>query len=136
MGNRLCPSEKIGADAFDLDLSYRLKKESHPEVLALYPSMSYAFDLLQHGEQAGIERAADILRVVLSLQDKDESRDTYGIWPYFYEESLDEMDRPDWNMADFHGKKLVLILKLYADLLRQMWWNKFANRFLMRAKRL
>lgn len=94
-----------------------LKKESHPEVLALYPSMSYAFDLLQHGEQAGIERAADILRVVLSLQDKDESRDTYGIWPYFYEESLDEMDRPDWNMADFHGKKLVLILKLYADLL-------------------
>jgi hypothetical protein len=94
-----------------------LKRESHAQVLALFPSMSYAFDLLQHGKRDGIERAAHILRVLLPLQDKDASRDTYGIWPYFYEESLDEMDRPDWNMADFHGKKLVLILKLYADLL-------------------
>ncbi|WP_441988693.1 hypothetical protein [Paenibacillus sp. 2RAB27] len=51
----------------------------------------------------------------MERQDKDSSRATYGIWPYNYEESLDEMDRPDWNMADFQGKKLVLILKNYAE---------------------
>ncbi|MDF2936103.1 MAG: hypothetical protein K0Q90_1476, partial [Paenibacillaceae bacterium] len=62
---------------------------------------------------------ADILEAVAACQDQDPTRGTYGIWPYFYEEPLDEMDRPDWNMADFHGKKLLLIAKHYAPLLPQ-----------------
>jgi hypothetical protein len=92
-----------------------LKPDTHPMVYELYPSTCYAYDLLRYGGQANIQRAADILEVVLERQDKDASRSTYGIWPYNYEESLDEMDRPDWNMADFQGKKLVLILKNYAE---------------------
>ncbi|WNR45671.1 hypothetical protein [Paenibacillus roseipurpureus] len=91
-----------------------LKPATHPFVYALYPSMSYAYDLLTLGGDANAQRAAEILGVIVTHQDQDPSRATYGIWPYFYDESLDEMDRPDWNMADFHGKKLVLILKKYA----------------------
>lgn len=92
-----------------------LKPDTHPMVYALYPSTVYAYDLLRYGGQANIQRAAEILEVVIERQDKDSSRSTYGIWPYYYEESLNEMDRPDWNMADFHGKKLVLILKNYTE---------------------
>ncbi|MDR6554914.1 hypothetical protein [Paenibacillus qinlingensis] len=101
-----------------------LKPEQHPFVYALYPSTCYAYDLLRYGGEAYSLRAAEILEVVIAQQDQDASRASYGIWPYFYEESLDEMDRPDWNMADFHGKRLVLILKKYADSLPQSLVNQ------------
>ncbi|MDG0792995.1 hypothetical protein OMP38_20565 [Cohnella ginsengisoli] len=94
-----------------------LTPDRHPFAYELYVSTCYAFDLLQYGGEANVKRAADILEVVVARQDQDPSRSTYGIWPYFDEESLDEMDRPDWNMADFHGKKLALILKRHAGLL-------------------
>ncbi|MDR6881530.1 hypothetical protein [Bacillus sp. 3255] len=96
-----------------------LKPDKHPFVYALFPSTCYAYDLLQYGGEANVDRAIDILEVVTAQQDRDSARASYGIWPYFYEESLDEMDRPDWNMADFHGKRLVLILKNYQELLPQ-----------------
>ncbi len=96
-----------------------LKPDTHPVVHALYPSTCYAYELLQAGGKDYVQRAADILEAVVACQDQDPTRGTYGIWPYFYEEPLDEMDRPDWNMADFHGKKLLLIAKHYAPLLPQ-----------------
>ncbi|NQX62607.1 hypothetical protein [Paenibacillus qinlingensis] len=91
-----------------------LKPDTHPMVYALYPSTCYAYDLLRYGGEDFAQRAAEILEVVIAQQDKVASSNSYGIWPYFFEESLDEMDRPDWNMADFQGKKLVLILKNYS----------------------
>lgn len=104
-----------------------LKPDAHPSVYALYPSTCYAYDLLQYGGEEHIRKAAAILEVVMSCQDQDSTRATYGIWPYFYEETLDEMDRPDWNMADFHGKKLLLILKNNAQLLPQPLLSKLRN---------
>ncbi|MDF2926163.1 MAG: hypothetical protein K0R57_5077 [Paenibacillaceae bacterium] len=92
-----------------------LKPDRHPEVYHLLGSSNYAFDLLETGEQADLERASLILHTVVLQQDRDPARDTYGIWPYFYEEPLDEMDRPDWNMADFHGKRLILVLRKHGD---------------------
>ncbi|SFB54497.1 hypothetical protein SAMN05216312_112182 [Cohnella sp. OV330] len=94
-----------------------LKPDLHPFAYELYVSTCYAYDLLQYGGEENVKRAADILEVVIARQDQDSSRSTYGIWPYFDEEPLDQMDRPDWNMADFHGKKLVLILKNHSELL-------------------
>ncbi|SDE42920.1 hypothetical protein SAMN02799630_03332 [Paenibacillus sp. UNCCL117] len=104
-----------------------LKPDAHPTVYALYPSTCYAYDLLQYGGEDHIQKAAAILEVVMSCQDQDSTRATYGIWPYFYEETLDEMDRPDWNMADFHGKKLLLILKNNAQLLPQPLLSKLRD---------
>lgn len=94
-----------------------LKPDTHPTVHPLLGGTVYAYQLLQAGDEASAGQAADILRGVLAHQDRDPSRDTYGIWPYFQEESLNEMDRPDWNMADFHGKLLCQILKRRASLL-------------------
>lgn len=78
-------------------------------------SLEYAYDLMCRGRQEDFERAERIVTKVLSLQDTDSEHDTYGIWPYYLEESLEEMHTPDWNMADFNGKKLYQMLADYGS---------------------
>jgi hypothetical protein len=70
-------------------------------------SLSYALGLLDTGLARYEQRAFDIIRQVVSLQDTDRSHDTFGIWSWFYEEPLDQMAPPDWNWADFCGSRLV-----------------------------
>lgn len=88
-------------------------------------SFSYAYDLLIRDSPGDRQRAYDILYRVIPLQDINPNRDTYGIWSYFLEEDLEEMDKPDWNWADFNGKELLRILlhsgdKLTDDLRMRM----------------
>lgn len=73
-------------------------------------SFEYALDLMCRGRAEDFFRAEEILRKVLPLQDTDPSHDTYGIWSYYLEEPLDEMNPPDWNWADFCGKKILQML--------------------------
>lgn len=70
-------------------------------------SLSYALGLLDMGLTSYEQRAFDIIRQVISLQDTDPASDTFGIWSWFYEEPLDQMAPPDWNWADFCGSRLV-----------------------------
>ena len=70
-------------------------------------SLSYALGLLDTGLACYEQRAFDIIRQVISLQDTDRSHDTFGIWSWFYEEPLEQMAPPDWNWADFCGSRLV-----------------------------
>lgn len=78
----------------------------HSTVLAL----DYAIALLAAGRG---ERAAGTVEAVLNLQDTSPANRTYGIWPWFLEESLEEMSPPDWNWADFCGARLLVILHLF-----------------------
>ncbi|MFD0714359.1 hypothetical protein [Paenibacillus sp. GCM10027626] len=78
-------------------------------------SLIYALGLLDTGEERYRERACEIILQVVSLQDTDRSRDTFGIWSWFYEEPLDQMSPPDWNWADFCGKLLVLALSRHGN---------------------
>lgn len=96
-----------------------LKKDSYPFVHSTYLSVIYALDLLDSSLPHFTERAAEILSVILQLQDKRQDSPTYGIWSYYYEEHLDQMEAPDWNYADFIGKKLVLVLKRHGDRLSE-----------------
>lgn len=73
-------------------------------------SFEYALDLMCRGRNEDFARAEQILNAVIPLQDTDPSHDTYGIWPYFLEEPLTEMNPPDWNWADFCGKKILQML--------------------------
>lgn len=73
-------------------------------------SLSYALGLLDTELTGYEERAFDIIRQVISLQDTDPAHDTFGIWSWFYEEPLDQMAPPDWNWADFCGSRLVQAL--------------------------
>jgi hypothetical protein len=84
-------------------------------------SLAYAVALLDSGESGRLERAAEIIARVVALQDKDPASETYGIWPWFLEEPLEQMSPPDWNWADFCGTQLLQIIidhpgRLSADL--------------------
>ena len=72
-------------------------------------SLEYAVALLDSGDPNRAERAEDILRKVISLQDQDPSSRTYGIWSWFMEEPLQDMSPPDWNWADFCGTQLLQV---------------------------
>ncbi|MBD2872178.1 hypothetical protein [Paenibacillus arenilitoris] len=74
-------------------------------------TMIYALALLDTELPEYEQRAYDMIGRIVSLQDRDRSRDTFGIWSWFYEEPLERMAPPDWNWADFIGKQLVLAVK-------------------------
>lgn len=73
-------------------------------------SFVYARELLLLGGEEDLQRVYDILYRVIPLQDINPSRKTYGIWPYYVEESLEQMDCPDWNWADFIAKEMLVML--------------------------
>jgi len=73
-------------------------------------SAAYALALLDAGDDAHIPRAEALLDAVLVHQEADPAKDTYGIWPYYAEESLSQMAPPDWNWADFLGERLYGVL--------------------------
>jgi hypothetical protein len=88
-------------------------------------SLSYAVVLLDSGQAGQLERAEQILRRVIALQDQDPNSRTYGIWSWFMEEPLDKMSPPDWNWADFLGAQLLQVAidhvdRLPADLQKQV----------------
>ncbi|HKJ90744.1 MAG TPA: hypothetical protein VJ960_06390, partial [Oceanipulchritudo sp.] len=72
-------------------------------------SFNYALNLLDSGEPEHFERAVDILRRVIALQDQSPDSPTYGIWSWFLEEPLETMEQPDFNWADFNGVTLLQI---------------------------
>jgi len=88
-------------------------------------SLKYAVALLDSGRPGSFERAEQILRRVIALQDQDPNSRTYGIWSWFAEEPLEKMSPPDWNWADFCGAQLLQVAidhmdRLPADLQRQV----------------
>jgi hypothetical protein len=85
-----------------------LTAKEHPLVHPTHQSLLYAAGLLNMEAPEYEQRAYDVIRRLLTLQDRDTERDTYGIWPWFFEEPLTQMAPPDWNWADFCGKELVL----------------------------
>ncbi len=78
-------------------------QEVHPFRNSIY----YASELLDTQVPAYQQRAFQIIAQVIAHQDQDPESETYGIWPYHYEEPLTEMAKPDWNWADFISKALV-----------------------------
>ncbi|MFX3635643.1 MAG: hypothetical protein ACE3L7_18925 [Candidatus Pristimantibacillus sp.] len=90
-----------------------LTAEQYPLVHPTHQSLLYALGLLNTEEPGYVERACDVIERLLTLQDRDPKRDTYGIWPWFFEEPLTQMAPPDWNWADFCGKELVIAALLH-----------------------
>ncbi|MBQ7338233.1 MAG: hypothetical protein IJW40_07240 [Clostridia bacterium] len=78
-------------------------------------AFEYAYALLNRDGEGDRARAHDLLYRVLPLQDINPSRPTYGIWQYFLEEDLEEMNPPDWNWADFNGKNILQMLAEHGD---------------------
>ena len=68
----------------------------------------YAAAVLLLKQKAEYERAFAALRKICDLQDKREGSDTYGLWPYYLEESLEEMLAPDYNCRILLEKSLLV----------------------------
>lgn len=88
-------------------------------------SLDYAAALLARNAAGDADRAAAVVRKVLSLQDTDPGSRTYGIWPWLAEEPLEKMSPPDWNWADFCGARIAMMLhddagKLPEGLVKEM----------------
>lgn len=101
------PEVRLLRTAFESP-GYHTALKNKDYIHGTFKSFLYALALLDSGREAWRQRAEDILGQLLELQDRDRSRQTFGIWPWFYEETLDEMSPPDWNWADFCGKILIL----------------------------
>ena len=78
-------------------------------------NMTYVVGLLASGKPHHLDRAQDVLRNLLKLQDQDPMSETYGLWSWLMEEPLSEMNPPDWNWADFIGADLCTIIGQYED---------------------
>jgi hypothetical protein len=81
------------------------RRDAHPVRL----SLSYAAASLETGNSWRIERARDILRAVLSLQNVNPASPTYGTWPWYLEEPLDKMAAPDLTLAESCGASLLMV---------------------------
>lgn len=90
---------------------YHTRLEPGSAVHPTRESMVYAAALLESAEPWRHDRAVRILNLILPLQDTVPSSATCGIWPWYFEEPLDQMAPPDWNWADFLGVQLVRILQ-------------------------
>ena len=78
-------------------------------------SFDYALMLLDSPKSTDHDRALLVIDAALKLQDIDPTRKTYGIWPWFLEEPLEQMSPPDWNWADFCGARIAHLLVVYGE---------------------
>lgn len=93
--------------------STRVGMDNHP----VRRASRYAVQLLETGDPGYIKRAHKVIEAIIAAQDQDRSSETYGIWPYYFEEPLDQMNKPDWNWADFNSVQLLEAYMKYNDLL-------------------
>lgn len=76
------------------------------KVHRLHNSLVYAVALRKYN--VNTDRADRIIEEVLKHQDLRQDSPYFGLWPWYLEESIDEMSPPDFNYADFCGKELAL----------------------------
>jgi hypothetical protein len=81
------------------------------DIHATQPSLAYAAALLDTGENWRVERAREILRSVVPLQDQDSDSKTFGRWPWCLEEPLTptHTTQPDVSWVDRCGIELLVI---------------------------
>ena len=56
------------------------------------------------------ELGEKIFDKIIALQDVNPESKTYGLWPWYAEETLEEMSPPDYNMSGFNSKEMLMVL--------------------------
>lgn len=78
-------------------------------------SLDYCLAMLMANHPKVTHRVPKIIAQVLDMQETNPTKATFGIWPWLFEETLEEMSPPDWNWADFIGVRLCQMLKCHAE---------------------
>lgn len=97
---------------------YHSDVQEETKAHSIRSSLGYAEALLDSRKPEYHERAFNILRAVIALQDQDEESKTYGVWPYSLEEPLVTKKSPaDLNWADFCAIPIIGIINNHSDIL-------------------
>lgn len=75
-------------------------------------SASYASQLMI--KEKNYEIALKIFNKILPLQDQDPKSPYFGVFPWYMEEPVAQMNPPDFNMANFNAKEMILVMKMEA----------------------
>jgi hypothetical protein len=78
-------------------------------------SLGYAVALLDTYDDAFLDRAQDILRRIIEIQEDDPNHQHYGVWPHLMEEPLGKGPYVDRNWADFLGKDMLHVIIYHKD---------------------
>ncbi len=79
----------------------------------------YAQLVYMNGIEERYADAENIIGKIIAAQDTNPESRTYGLWPYYFEESLEQMSAPDYNMAEFISSSLIYIVLEKSDLLKE-----------------
>jgi len=105
------------------------------KVHSVRSSIYYAQALLDSRKPENRERAFDVLRAVIALQDQGPDSKTYGVWPYSLEEPLATKKSPtDRNWADFIAVPIINIINNHGEILPSDLKEKSENALLLAAK--
>jgi hypothetical protein len=97
---------------------YHSDFQEETKVHSVRSSLGYAEALLNSRKPEFRERAFDVLRAVIALQDQDPESKTCGVWPYTLEEPLATKKTPaDRNWADFSAVPIIGIINNHSDIL-------------------
>ncbi|HET6559231.1 MAG TPA: hypothetical protein VFG54_18050 [Prolixibacteraceae bacterium] len=97
---------------------YHSDFQEETNVHCVRPSLGYAESLLDSRKPEYRERAFDLLRAILALQDQNPDSKTCGVWPYSLEEPLATKKSPaDLNWADFCAIPIIGIINNHSDIL-------------------
>ena len=78
-------------------------------------SLSYAVALLDTYDDSFLDRAQDILRRIIGIQEADPKHPHYGVWPHLMEEPLGKGPYVDRNWADFLGKDMLHVMTYHKN---------------------
>ena len=92
-------------------------KMSDSDVHVIVSSSAYARQLICSGENINLEEK--IFEKVISLQDRNPESANYGLWPYYLEENIEDMDAPDKNMAGFNSREMLEVLYRCGDFISE-----------------
>ncbi len=97
---------------------YHSDFQEETKIHSVRSSLGYAEALLNSRKPKFRERAFDVLRAVIALQDQDAQSKTCGVWPYSLEEPLATKKSPaDRNWADFSAVPIIGIINNHSDIL-------------------
>lgn len=117
------------------NIHYHSDFKEETKVHSVRSSLSYAEALLDTRKPEYQERAFDLLRAIIALQDQDPASKTCGVWPYSLEEPLASKISPaDRNWADFNAVPIIGIINNHNDVLPDDLKEKAENALLLAAK--
>ncbi len=111
---------------------YHSDFQEETKIHSVRSSLGYAEALLNSRKPEFRERAFDVLRAVIALQDQDTESKTCGVWPYSLEEPLATKKSPaDRNWADFSAVPIIGIINNHSEILPDDLKEKTQNALLL-----